>query len=387
MRLGFFGILFCSAFGLMAQPDSSTLPIDVDFLFNYYEQEGQHAAVTGGQGSEELADRAGKIVVKVPLDSARKIVASTALNHYTSASTDKIDSYVSSASRRDSRAWVQLGFESVINKQKQWGLGGGLSIESDYISRSLNAYWQWSSADQNRSLNLAAQAFFDTWIVIFPEELRAPGLATVPTDKRRSFNLAFNWSQVINQRIQASLSADFVVQQGLLSTPFHRVYFVGESLPKIEKFPLWRFKYPVGLRLNWFATDWLVVRSYYRNYHDSFGISAHTVQLESPVKLGLSLAILPFYRYHTQSAADFFAPFAQHQIEQAYYTSDFDLSAFQSQKWGLGLRIAPLYGLSRFKVGPRRVAMLRKTTLRYARYVRSDGLNAHIFSLDLSWRL
>ncbi len=382
-----FLLLLTPSLGLLAQSDTSILPIEVDFLLNYYEQQGVHSAVTGGIGTEALTDQAGKILVVVPLDSTQKLSAQTALNTYTSASTDMIDSYVSSASVQDSRATLQLGYERIQNPQNTWGLAGAMSIESDYISKSLSGFWSWTTPDQNRGLDLAFQAFFDTWIVIFPEELRAPGLASVPTDKRRSVNLSATWSQVLHPRLQASVSIDAVVQQGLLSTPFHRVYFQGEELPKIEKLPPWRFKYPVGVRVNYFASDWLVIRAYYRLYGDSFGLWAHTFQLETPLKFGLSFAALPFFRYHSQSAADYFAGYARQEPGALFYTSDYDLSTFTSQKFGLGLRLSPLYGLARFHVGNKRIAMLRSTSLRYARYLRSDGLHAHIFSLDLSWRL
>lgn len=370
-----------------AQVDSIPKTIEVDFLFNYYEQDGIHSAVTGGQGTEELRDRAGKIVVSVPLDSVQSLRAQTDINHYTSASTDKIDSYVSSASRRDSRASLQLAYQRKWGSQYEAGIGAGMSVESDYLSKSLSASWGWLSKDQNRSLSLNAQAYFDTWIVIFPEELRGPGLVSVPTDRRRSFNLAANWGQIISPKIQASLGAELVVQQGLLSTPFHRVYFQGESLPRVEKFPLWRLKYPLGLRLNWFATDWLVFRSYYRYYFDNFDIQAHTLRLEVPLKLHFSLTLLPYYRFHTQTAAYFFAPFNEHVNGVDYWTSDFDLSAFQSHRFGAGVRFSPLYGLLRFKAGNKRLAMLKSLSLRYGHYRRSDGLKANIFGLNLSWKL
>ncbi|MFK7923417.1 MAG: DUF3570 domain-containing protein [Bacteroidia bacterium] len=373
--------------GALAQSDSTAEVIEVDFLFHYYEQDGVHSAVTGGQGTEELTDRAGKIVVSVPLDSIQSLRVQTDVNHYTSASTDKIDAYVSSASRQDSRASLQFAYQRQLGDQYQAGMGAGMSVESDYLSKSLAANWSWLSKDENQSLSLQGQAFFDTWIVIFPEELRAPGLVSVPTDKRRSFNLAATWGQVLGPKVQASLGAELVVQQGLLSTPFHRVYFQNQSLPRIEKFPLWRLKYPIGMRLNWFATDWLVLRSYYRYYFDSFDIKAHTFRLEVPLKLHLSLTLLPYYRFHTQTAASFFAPYNEHLDGATYWTSDFDLSAFQSHRLGLGVRFSPLYGLLRFRLGKKRIAMFKSLGLRYAYYQRSDGLKANILSLDMSWKL
>jgi hypothetical protein len=362
------------------------LPVDVNFLLNYYEQDGIHSAVTGGTGTEELTDRAAKIIVNVPLDTSTSYHINASINHYTSASTDNIDTYVSSASRRDSRAVFVLGYDKTRkNGRQSWGIAGGGSLESDYISSFVTGKWAQISENGNQELALQAQAYFDTWVVIFPEELRAPGLASVPTDKRRSFNLAATWSTVINKRLQASFSGELVFQQGLLSTPFHRVYFADESMPKIEKLPTIRLKYPLGVRLNYYAMDFLILRFYYRFYYDSFQILAHTASLETPFKLGPFLSIYPYYRFHWQGAAAYFAPFQQHLSTAEFYTSDYDLSGFYSQKYGIGFSYSPIYGVFRYKQKNGRVSMLKSIDLRYANYRRSDGLGSAALSLDLGF--
>jgi hypothetical protein len=165
------------------------------------------------------------------------------------------------------------------------------------------------------------------------------------------------------------------------------------SAPRIELLPRSRFKYPVSLRLNYFATDVVQVRAFYRFYNDNFGIQAHTAELELPVKVTPFFVLYPFYRYHRQTAADYFAPFLQHSISDEYYTSDYDLSAFTANKVGLGLRYSPVYGITRFRVpgqntqGLPRVMRLKSLDLRYAHYQRSTDLVADIVSFDLGFAL
>ena len=98
--------------------------------------------------------------------------------------------------------------------------------------------------------------------------------------------------------------------EGLLSTPFHRVYFSDQELPDIERLPESRLKIPLALRLNYKASDNLIVRTYYRYYSDDFGIQAHTFNLELPIYLSDVWTISPFYRYHTQSGSKYFLPSA-----------------------------------------------------------------------------
>ena len=94
--------------------------------------------------------------------------------------------------------------------------------------------------------------------------------------------------------MQGSLALDFVQQQGLLSTPFQRVYFsdVAESFIEnfqladaIEQLPDSRFKVAAGGRLNWYINETFVIRTFYRYYYDDWGISSHTASAEVPIKL------------------------------------------------------------------------------------------------------
>ncbi|MEM6803147.1 MAG: DUF3570 domain-containing protein, partial [Bacteroidota bacterium] len=282
-----------------------------------------------------------------------------------------------------------MGYEKLMPKKRQsWSIGLGGSLESDYFSSSINGSYSWASKDGNRQISLSGQAFFDTWVVIFPEELRVPGLAQVPTDKRRSYNLSLTWAQVINPRLQIALAGDLVWQEGLLSTPFHRVFFRGVNQARIEKLPERRIKVPVSIRANYFLSDFIVLRSFYRFYYDEFEIMAHSVSLEVPIKLSNSFSIYPHYRYHTQTAASWFAPFAEHLESDQYYSSDYDLSAFDSHNYGIGLRYAPTYGLSRFRMNSKgRLGIFESIDLRYSRYQRSDGLEAFSIGLDFGFRI
>ncbi|MCI4666623.1 MAG: DUF3570 domain-containing protein [Bacteroidia bacterium] len=361
-------------------------PTEIDILFNYYEQDGIHSAVTGGQGTEELRDMAAKIIVHVPLDTASAIDIQGSINQYTSASTDKIDSYVSSASIKDAHANLIFAYsKEIIPNKLSWSVFAGGGIESDYISSSFGGGLVWNNPQKNRELALRLQVFLDTWIVIFPEELRAPGLVSLPTDKRRSYNFSGTYSQVINPRLQASVSGELVVQQGLLSTPFHRVYFQGKELPDIERLPALRIKYPIGFRVNYFPTDFMVLRTYYRFYYDNWDLLAHTINVELPIKPSPFFTLFPYTRLHYQRASRYFAPFGQHLSTEEYYTSDYDLSGFGSLKVGMGIRYAPVFGLLRFKLRKGRIGMLKSIEIRGSLYRRSDGLKAWTTGLNLGW--
>ena len=388
----------------------------IDIIGGYYQQDGTHGAVEGGRGTERLTDVPPAIIVNVPLDTVSRLSVNVGADFYASASTDRIDFALSTPSANDVRIHGDFGY---TREQKArgtiWGAGVGVSKEYDYLSFNVAGSFAKTSADGNRQLSLAGQFFQDRVTLIQPLELRerttGGGKNNYGTDTRQTYNFAATYSQVLTKRLQAAISTELVSQNGLLSTPFHRVYFrdnpVQNTIPtlndnfiprfptaaRIEALPRSRFKYPVSLRLNYYASDLVQVRGFYRFYNDNFGIRAHTFELELPVKVTPFFVAYPFYRYHTQTAARYFAPFAQHSVGDDFYTCDYDLSSFVAHKVGLGLRYSPVYGIGRFRVpgttaqGLPRVMRFKSLDLRYAHYQRSTDLAANIVSFDLGFAL
>ncbi|MFK7971912.1 MAG: DUF3570 domain-containing protein, partial [Bacteroidia bacterium] len=221
--------------------------------------------------------------------------------------------------------------------------------------------------------------------VYVPDELRGSTRANVPTDKRRTVNLAFTYSRVINRRMQGLLAFEPSWQQGLLATPFHRVFVQNDSLPFIERLPGNRFKLPISARLNAFIGGSLVLRGQLRYYWDSFGIQAQTASLKVPVKLGNYVTIAPSYRWHRQSAARYFLPYGEHLSSSTFFTSDYDLSALSSQRLGIQASIRPLYGIGRFRFFSQKKHKLKSLDISYNRFWRSDGLIAYWIGLDLGF--
>lgn len=366
-------------------PDSAArAPIDVNILFNYYTQEGNHSAVTGGIGTEELTDYDTRVIVLIPVDSTSRLAAEAGFNTYSSASTDRIDSRMSSASSSDIRATIQLGWEQEkpeTGRSYSWGMGG--SVESDYLSMNVRgSYYLPLKADRS-ALFVDGQAFFGHWVLYFPEELRDTVQPFITTDRRFSYHLNLQYQRILNRRTSLAVSSGFSYQHGLLSTPFHRVYFPEEELPRIERLPAQRWQWPVSLRLHYFARSGLVTRFFYRYYIDGFGIQAHTAELELPLKLSPTFTLTPIYRYHRQSASNHFQPYLGHMADAVFYTSDFDLSAFSSHKVGLGMQFHPIW---RWRLlGKRKLGELSTFILRVAHYRRSDGLRAWMGSMLWGW--
>jgi hypothetical protein len=350
---------------------------EVNFVSSYYVQEGNNSAVTGGIGSEKLTDFANTTDVKLSrydLNQRKHILdVELGFDSYTSASSDKIDpSTISSASASDKRIYPSITY-SITNEPKGSTLSatGSISTEYDYFSKGLNLGWSKLSKDKNREFSAKGQVYLDTWSVILPIELR--GSEESKKEPRNSYSASFTISQVLSKRLQILLLADIAYQHGQLATLYHRTYFT-DGNHGVEKLPEVRMKIPLGIRLNYFLGDHLIVRGYYRYYHDDWGMSAHTFELETPVKITPFISISPFYRYYKQQGVKYFKGYGEHDAGEKFYTSDYDLSTLNSTMIGLGARYAPpggVLGLTRFNA----------LELRYGHYERSTGLSAEIISL------
>src|SRR5205814_5266944 len=115
-----------------------------------------------------------------------------------------------------------------------------------------------------------------------------------------SFQASFTFSQVLNEKLQLALLFDPAYQQGQLTTLYQRVYF-NDNSERVEKLPDTRLKIPVAVRVNYFLGDAWILRAYYRFYYDDWGNTAHTTDLEIPVKLTPFFSLSPFYRFSVQS--------------------------------------------------------------------------------------
>ena len=367
------------------KPDWKT--INIDFLNSYYAQDGNNAAVTGGIGTEQLTDFTQKVILSIPVNPKLSLNLDGGYDYYSSASTDNIDNIQSSDSSSDIRAHGNAGITYAISDTKDIGFRLGGSVEYDYYSLNGGVNTSLMTKDKNTELSLGFQAFFDTWIPYYPRELR--GEVRVPTDKRRSYNASIGISRVLNKRMQMSVQLEGIYMEGLLSTPFHRVYFREQVQAKIENLPNTRLKIPIGTRLNVHVNEWLIARTYYRYYWDNWGVQAHTASIELPIKINRFFAIYPFYRYHTQTAATYFKPYKEHNLQQEFYTSDFDLSALSSHAFGLGLTYSPLNVLAKIKLPfkKRPEFLVKSIDIKYSHFERSTNLKADIISLGLSFEL
>ncbi len=218
---------------------------EANLVSSYYRQDGNNSAVTGGIGTEKLSDISNVLDVKLTRwdkkERKHTYDVEIGFDHYSSASSDNVNiNSKSGASHADSRLFPSINW-SVENHKKGSTIGIGFSSSTEYDYQSFGANLLYSKKTKNRNGEFSAklQGFLDKVSLIKPYELRTGGSRdddenNYPTTPRNSFSGSLSYSQIINQRLQLMFVAEFIQQQGYLGLPFHRVYFPGVTLPKVE---------------------------------------------------------------------------------------------------------------------------------------------------------
>jgi len=406
-------LLLLNAFSQKSSADSTGYapkPLnleEVNLVSSYYTQNGDHSPVTGGIGTEKVTDLSNGLDVKftgVDLKGRKHtITAGLGIDHHTSASSAFV-SKTGASQTGGSRIYPSLNWE-VENPVKKRTFGAGLYYSSEYNYQSFGLDLEYSKKTKtNGEFSAKANAYFDQVKMIYPSEL-IPGTTTttdggtttyttasgrtvtlgggedkkynIPSSPRTTVSGSFSFAQIINKRLQGSISVDVVGQSGYLGLPFHRVYFT-TGTDAVENLPSSRFKLPIGARLNYFLGDKVILRSYYRYYVDDWGIRSQTASLEVPVKITPFFSIAPFYRYYTQTASTYFAPFEQHKETDTYYTSNYAYSAFSSGYFGFNVRIAPPKGLFN--------SYLNTLEIRYGHYTQTTDLVSNVIALAFTFK-
>jgi len=391
-RIFITGFALLGIFRMAAQDSTATdstayksrkLKIDeINLVSSYYKQDGNNSAVTGGVGTEELTDISNYIDLKLVRYSKsgkkQTIDFEVGVDHYTSASSDKVDLIAnSSASSGDTRFYPSITF-SQENEEKGNAFAAGVSssTEFDYQSFGGNISYTKKTANRNGEFTAKLQTYLDQLKLVEPIELRTgEGYGSA---SRNTFAGSLTYAQIVNQDLQVLFQADVVAQQGYLSLPFHRVYFNDGSVHQ-ELLPDNRLKIPLAVRASYFLGDNIIIRAYYRFYTDDWNLTSHTADIEVPVKLSPFFSISPYYRYYTQTAVKYFRPYQEHTAASNFYTSNYDLSKFNSSFVGVNLKFTPLNGVFGIK-------HFNTLELRYGHYSRTTNLTSDIISINLKYK-
>ncbi len=376
IALGALSILVASAaLPLAAESDSASSDrFDVDFLVSYYDQDGDHSPITGGTGTEELQVVTPVVVFGWRVNDDWKISADLGLDQISSASIGRIQDGVSGGSipASDQRTFGKLKVSRSFGDQVV-GLEVGSATEYDYGSVSLGVDYSVELFQANTTLSGSLRYYDDTVDLIDIDGHLQGEAGRTTTDG------FVTWSQVLGRRTIGSIELFHSAQSGFLSTPFHEVILT-DSSRIAERLPDSRSRTAIGLRLNHAFSDSIVQRTAYRYYDDDWGVSAHSIELETHFRLASEreVWVYPILRYHTQTRADYFGETGTFSGDEEFLTSDWDLAEIASTKLGAGFKVLAL-------PGQEWMLFLNRFEFRGTFYDRDDGLQGFTTSLALGW--
>ncbi len=319
-----------------------------------------------------------------------------------------------------------------------YSVGFSAAKEYDYSSLGISLGYTRFLNSKNTELAFKGNVFFDKWNPQYPAELNhyadlngdldegffeyavildkngnpidkdgpkvwSPNTAAIDDERRNTVALSMSLAQILSKRAQVSFFVEPTYQFGWLANPMQRVYFDDKSnyfignpssvyvynytqntdvyhlADDIERLPSSRMKFPLGARFSYYLNKRFILKLYYRYYFDDWGINSNTVKIELPIKLNHSWTLYPSYRFYNQSAAKYFAPYNKHLSTDSYYTSDYDLSQFCSNQYGLGVKYKDGFAkLHLWKIA------FKSLSLDYNYYRRNIEFDAHIVSLGIT---
>ena len=252
----------------------------------------------------------------------------------------------------------QVPLSNLTERRKAWSaalshqfsrvnlaLGVANSRESDYVSNgwSLNTL---TDFNQKNTTLLVGVAGTDDDIKVFYQSDRAT---------KRTNDFVVGVTQLLDPRTSVSLNLTWGRQRGYLADPYKLVQKDVEVIPGLfltqtfaENRPDEREKTTAMAILNRaFPQAHGAAEASYRFYHDTYGTNAHTVDLAWFQHLGEKFILRPGFRFHDQSAADFYyyrldgtaivpqagAP----RTNGPFYSSDYRLSKLQAFTYGVKL--------------------------------------------------
>ena len=310
----------------------------------------------------------------------------------------------SGASRMDTWKTGLVSFEhNSDDRTFIWDANISFASEFDYKSVGFGGGISKAWNEENTSLGLKGNIFLDAWSPESPIEivryiqnggnsttgffqnvniLDANGNAVdyntsnywkpinntlLSTNNRNSYNVSLVFSQILSKRAKFALNLGLISQNGWLANPMQRVYFkdidnyyvgnkediinytnssnisVFQLADDIERLPSSRIKIPVGLRLNYYINERFVVKTFLRYYTDNWGVSSQTLQFDLPIKINQKITLYPTYRFYSQTKADYFAGYEEHLSSQEFYTSDYDLSKYNANQFGVGIKYKDIF--------------------------------------------
>ena len=266
--------------------------------------------------------------------------SSVSVNHYIdSISSASIDVVTAASPYSEKRTENSVGLNYLLDKITM-DFGFGTSRENDYDANSFSFGISQDLFGDMTNVSMAYSMGRDT-----VGRRGDPGFSE---DVRRQ-NYRIGLTQILTPKLLLDAAWETITDEGYLNNPYRSVRYLDSESPlgyayEPEVYPRTRDSNAVSLRLQYYLPYRAALRGEYRWFNDSWGIRAHTYEINyaHPLKERWMLDLR--YRYYRQSQADFYSDLFPFRNAQNFIARDKELSAFDSSALGIGLSYEFLSG-------------------------------------------
>jgi hypothetical protein len=296
----------------VASVQAAVLPEDrADVMYHSYE--GGGLTVSGPS-----------VLVRKKLNES---LSASAVYYVDAISSASIDVVASGASRYAERHEEKSLSVDYLRGKTTYSAGYMRSDENDYTSDTMSLGL---SQDMFGDLTTVSMGFSRGWDTVGDSTNTA---IAEPVD-RRSYRLGI--SQVMTRNALLSLNFETITEQGYLQNPYRSIRFLTSPTTFVtadEIYPETRTGNAGSARVKYYLPWRAALEGGYRFYTDSWGINAHTANLDYTHPWH-KWTFSGTYRYYQQTGADFFSDLFPRANHQNFMARDKETSPFSSHTIG-----------------------------------------------------
>jgi hypothetical protein len=286
----------------------------------------------------------GNVTIDGPSVLVRKKIGekfAASANYYmdfvTSAS---IDVQLSASKYKEERTQKSLGLE-YLNGKSTYSIGVIGSDESDYVADT--AYFSLSQ-DLFGDLTTVSLTYRRGWNDVFRNvkdangaRIRDPGFQ----DQVDTRAYAVGLSQILTRNLILGANYEVITDEGFLNSPYRSVRYVSPSDPtgfalQAEVYPRTHTSNAASVRARYYLPYRAAIEGSYRFFTDTWGVDAHTVDINYTHPAFRRWVFDGRVRYYRQTAADFYSDLFPRRDFANFLARDKELSTFNSVTLGVG---------------------------------------------------
>jgi hypothetical protein len=308
------------------------------------------APALGGVLPEDRADvlwhvyKGGDITIEGPSVLVRKKVSdnlSLSANYYEDMiSSASIDVKLSASPYHETRKQESLGADYLHGKST-YSAGFITSKEPDYKA---NTSYFAVSQDMFGDLTTVTLGYRRAWDRVF-RDIKTPGgvLENDPTFQQRADHRGYSLSltQILTRNAILGFNYELLTDQGYLANPYRKIRYLspgqGAGFTLADQvYPNTRTSHSASAQLKYYLPYRAALTGQYRFFRDTWGIRAHTLELDYTHPVSKVWIFDASLRYYRQGAADFYSDLFPRANYQNFMGRDRELAAFHSYTLGAG---------------------------------------------------